>query len=231
MAHAANDHQLGAHVFGSLSHLAHHNRQPDQAIVYARQGHQRLAAGRPHPGVQARLCALQARGHAAVGDPDACATQLRQAERALATSADEPASEWVSTFDGASLATEAARCLRQLGHLDAARRQAEQVIELRPPQRARSRAFAHLILVSILITQGKPEEACAVAHDVLRTTRALGSYLVVQQLEELDRLLAPYRRSRDVAAFLECLHDELRERRWLIHWLPPAEPAQPGTAP
>jgi hypothetical protein len=57
-------------------------------------------------------------------------------------------------------------------------------------------------------------------------TRALGSSIVVQQFEELGRLLAPYRRNHDVTIFLEALRGELRERRWLSRWLPQqAEPA------
>jgi hypothetical protein len=228
MARIGRDHQLGAHVLSSLSHLAHHHRQPRKAIEYARDGHAQLAAGKPHPGVEARLLAMQARGHAALRNQDRCTEQLHQAERVLArTLTDEP-SPWVSSFDQASLATEAARCFQQLGQFTAARSQAGQVVELRPRDRARSRAFAQLMLISILIAEGTPDEACGVAYEVLDATRALGSYLVVQQLEELDRLLTPYRRNRDIAEFLGHLTEELRERRWLTQWLPAAEP--PGQA-
>jgi hypothetical protein len=223
MAQVGQDHQLGANVYCSLSHLAHHNRQAEKAIAYARKGHARLQIGRPHPGVEARLLAMQARGHAALRDQDRCIEQLRQAERALTGQHHEAPSPWVSTFDEASLATEAARCFRQLGQLGAARHQAEQVIEIRPKDRARSRAFAQLMLISILVLQGKPDEACGVAYEVLDATRALGSYLVVQQLEELDRLFAPYQRNHDVADFLLRLGEELHERRWLSQCLPPPE--------
>jgi hypothetical protein len=223
LARVGGDHQLGAHVLASLSHLAHHQRQPQKAIAYARDGHTQLAAGRPHPGVQARLLAMQARGHAALRDETGCTQHLYRAERALAgTPQDEP-SPWVSGFDKAALATEAARCFRDLGQSAAARRQAEQVVELRPRDRARSRAFAQLMLISVLIAQGRPDEACGVAYEVLDATRTLGSYLVVQQLEELDRLLSPYRRNREVSHFLGHLAEELRQRRWLAQWIPAAQ--------
>ncbi len=224
MAQGGQDHQLGAHIFASLSHLAHHTRRPEKAIAYAQQGHERLSAGQPHPGVEARLLAMQARGHAAMRQGDQCTMQLRRAERVLADAPQETPSPWVSHFDEASLAAEAARCFRQLGQLGTAQHHAEQVVALRPRERARSRAFAQLMLIYILIARGQPEEACAAAYEVLDTTRALGSYLVVQQLEELDQLLAPYRRNPDVATFLDHLREELRERRWLTQWLPPAEP-------
>jgi len=79
------------------------------------------------------------------------------------------------------------------------------------------------MLILILVAERKPDEACHVARDVLDATRTLGSYLVVQQLEELDRMLAPFAGDRDVAAFLECLRDELRQRRWLSQSVPAME--------
>jgi len=80
--------------------------------------------------------------------------------------------------------------------------QAERIIELRPGDRTRSRAFGQLILVTVLIARGKPGEACAVAQEVLDATQQLGSYLVIQQLLDLRRLLEPHRTDRVVADFL-----------------------------
>jgi len=95
MARVGHDHQVGAHVLGSLSHLAHHTKRPEQAVAYARQGQEHLAGGRPHPGVEARLLAMQARGHATGRQHDHCLQRLRQAERVLATAASEVPSPWV----------------------------------------------------------------------------------------------------------------------------------------
>lgn len=229
MARVGRDHQVGAHVLGSLSHLAHHTKRPEQAIAYARQGQERLTAGQPHPGVAARLLAMQARAHAISREHDHCLQQLRQAERVLATSPSEAPSPWVSTFDEASLAAEAARCFWQLGQLSAARHQAEQVVALRSRERSRSRAFAQLMLISILVARGRPDEACAVGHEVLGATRALSSYLVVQQLEAFEQMLAPYARDHDVVAFLEHLREQLRKRRWLSQSLPPMQARAVGT--
>lgn len=229
LAHAGHDHQLGASILGSLSHLAHHTGQAEQAVAYAAQGHERLLTGAPYPAVEAKLLAMQARGYAALNQDEACGQRLRQAERILASEPDEVPSPWVSHFDEASLAAEAARCLKKLGQLGAARRQAEQVVEMRPRHRARSRAFAQLMLVSVLIAEGRPDEACAVATEVLDSTRSLGSFLVVQQLEQLERLFEPHRRSHDVSTFLDCLSTDLRERRWLAHWLPAMDGGERST--
>jgi tetratricopeptide (TPR) repeat protein len=162
---------------------------------------------------------MEARGHAARRDSVACATALVQAETALSKAVPEPASPWVSGFDEGALASEAARCLRQLGQLDQAQRQAERILALRSTERARSRAFGQLILVTVLIAQGKPDEACGMAAEVLDATQSLGSFLVIQQLQDLRRLLQPYQSSNAVSEFLSNLEEALTERLWLYRWL------------
>jgi hypothetical protein len=89
--------------------------------------------------------------------------------------------------------------------------------------------LAQLILVSILIAQHRPEEACGVARQALDATTALGSVQVFRQLEALGHRLEPYRDSREVHDFLERLHAELTARRWMTRQLPAgADPADIG---
>lgn len=208
------DRQLNAHVLGSMSHLATHLGQPEEAIALAQKGRSVLRAGPANPGLEARMLALEARGtsaqvHAAPAD---CARLLLDAEKALQNPPSEPASPWVSHFDAGSLASEAARCMRQLGDLSQARHQAEQIIVLRPGHRTRSRAFGQLALASILIAQGEVDHACRIAADALSATQSLGSYLVIAQLMQLQQQLRPYRASPAVAQFLDCLQDTVRDR-------------------
>ncbi|MEV8509807.1 DNA-binding protein [Actinoplanes sp. NPDC051475] len=212
------DRQLGVHILASMSHLAHHQGKPADAIRHARRGREALARGPRWPELEARLLAMQARGFAALQRPDECMHLLLQAERVLDTQPAEERSPWVSHFDEGSLASEAARCSRQLGDLVQAERQAQRVIELRSAEHTRSRAFGQLILVTVLVGQGRPDEACAVAQEVLETTQQLGSSLVLQQLVGLRRLLKPNRDNRLVADFLSCLDETLRERVWLYEW-------------
>ena len=210
------DHQLGAYILASLSHLAHHLGQPDKALQLALRGSRTLRNGPPQPELDARLLAMQARGCAAHRESARCTQLLAQAETVLSGSHAEAPSPWISRFDEGSLASEAARCMRQLGDLtEARRRQAERIITLRPVERARSRAFGQLILVTVLIAQGKPDEACDVAHDVLDATASLGSFLVVHQLADLKHHLEPHRANKMVAHFLLRLDDALCERTWL----------------
>ena len=221
LVQVGGDHQLSAHVLGSMSHLASHLDQPDEAIELARQGQAVLRTGSASPGLEARLLALEARGLAGQDNRDAgeCVKLLLRAEKALEETPAELASPWVSHFDEGSLASEAARCMRQLGDLDEARRQAERIVTLRPSHRTRSRAFGQLALITVLVAQGKPDEACGIAYDVLAATQSLGSFLVIGQLIELRQALQPHQGSTVVGDFLACLEETVRERLWLYQWL------------
>ncbi|MFF5230695.1 helix-turn-helix transcriptional regulator [Dactylosporangium sp. NPDC000521] len=215
----AHDSQLQAHICGSLSHLSLHLNRPDQALKHSNQGQDRLKAGPSHAGLAAKLFALQARGHAAVGDRAGCLDHLRHAERALGRTAAS-GSVWVSRFDEASLALEASRCLRRIGQFGAARAAAEQAVVARTSERARSRALSQLELAATLVAQALPEEACEIASDALRSTSALGSAVVMRQLEDIGRRLVPFQPNDGVATFLAMLQSDLRDRRWLARWRP-----------
>jgi len=221
LAGVGGDRQLSAHVLGSMSHLASYLDQPDEAIQLARQGQAVLRGGSPNPSLQARLLALEARGVAGQHNRDVpgCVQLLKRAEMALETPLSESGSPWVSQFDEGSLASEMVRCMRQLGDLDEARRQAERIVTLRPSHRTRSRAFGQLALVAVLVAQGRPDEACDIASGVLAATQALGSYLVISQLLDLQRELQPYRTSAAVDSFLDCLKQTIQERLGLYQWL------------
>jgi tetratricopeptide (TPR) repeat protein len=214
LASVGGDSQLTAHVMGSMSHLALHRGHPAQAISLACQGQEVLAQAPLNPALAARLLAMQARGLAALPQPDsaACGKVLLSAEQALDDDQTEPPSPWTSRFDEGSLASEAARSLRQLGQFGAAARQAQRIIEIRPGDHARSRAFGLLLLADVLVAQGEPEAACAAGHQVLDATRSLSSYLVVQQLRKLAEFLTPYRANHVVAAYLTAVDRALRDR-------------------
>lgn len=167
------------------------------------------------------LLAMEARGLAALpqAEPAGCGKALLRAEQALDENQPEPPSPWISRFDEGSLASKAARCLRRLGQYEAAARQAQRIIEVRPSSHARSRAFGQLLLANVLVAQGEPEAACIAGQQALDATQSLSSYLVAQQLRELAKLLKPYQASQVVAAYLMAVHHALRERLWLSSWI------------
>ncbi len=214
---ASKDRQLAAHVFTSMSHLANHMGRPGDAITFVGQGQELLTGGPRQPELEARMLSVQARNYAALGDRTECVQLLTRAEWAISSTPDVERSLWVSPFDAGSLASEAAKCFYALGDTAEARRQAERIIELRPDS-TRSRAFGQLMLAAVLIAQGRPDEACAIAAEVVSATQQLGSYLVIDQLRSLKNQLHACRDSEAVAEFLACLDETLRQRSWLYNW-------------
>jgi transcriptional regulator with XRE-family HTH domain len=224
LAGIGEDAQLRAHILAGMSHLALHVGHPDEAMELAGFGTAKLREGPANPELAARLMALEARAHAAWGESAACARLLLQAEQTLDSVLPAERSTWISRFDEGSLAGEAARSLRRLGQLARARQQAERVLTLRPVDRARSRAFGQLVLARVLIEERDLDEASEVGREVLDSTQALGSLLVVRQLQRLRDLLAANRSASPVAQFLEYLDEELRRRMVLYRSFSADEP-------
>jgi hypothetical protein len=218
-ARFADDPQMRAHVLGSLTHLADHMGFWHDALKLAREGHN-LLGGVSSPAVHARLLALEARAQASAGRSPECAKLLIAAETSLGQVAGDEPSVWVSHFDEASLASETVRSMRQLSQFGPAQRSAERIVELRKG-RVRSHAFGLLGLAQILLTKPhpEPEEACAVASQVLDATESLSSYLVVAQFQALERHVLPFSSNAAVGAFHQCLVEQLRQRLRFHEWL------------
>ena len=214
LAQLGGDTQLTAHIAGSRAHLALHQNNAGEAIIVARDGLTFISSAAA-PRLTARLYAMQARGHAALGDASECRAYLARATAALSRTEPEQPSPWVSHFDEGALAAEAARCMCDVGDYAEAGRQASRVIELRPAERARSWAFGQLALAAVLVRQRELDAACAHTVAALHGTRSLGSYLVVQQFNEIVKLTMPYQTTTVVADLHGQLAAALRERRWI----------------
>ncbi|WP_147269039.1 hypothetical protein [Sphaerisporangium album] len=227
---AANDQHLTAHILSSKSHLASYLRNADKAILLARKGQDILRVS-PNGILSARLFAMEARGFAGLGKTAECFRLLERAEKALEGGSVDETSLWVSNFDAGSLASEAARCMSQLGKPVETRRYAERIISLRPAHRTRSRAFGQLTLASACIHLGKFDEACAVTQEVLTSTQSLGSFLIIKQLNNLRLALTSSiavnsKAARELSAHLEAV---VEERLWLYQWLSKDEKRQVGS--
>jgi tetratricopeptide (TPR) repeat protein len=223
LAVVGGDGELIAHVLASLSHLALHRGEPNDAISLACRGQEVLAKTSSNPALGARLLAMQARGLAAQPQRDAASAgkTLLRAERALDRDQAESPSPWISGFDDGSLASEAARMLRQLGQFDAAARHARRIIDLRPGDHARSRAFGQLLLADALVAKGEIEEACAAGRKALEAAQSLSSYLVVQHVHRLADSLQPYRANQAADDYLTAVGHAAADRLWPV----PGEPS------
>jgi DNA-binding XRE family transcriptional regulator len=181
--------EVMVHLLASSAHLALHQGDPRRAASLAARGVHVLGQDRVSGQVHARLLAMQARAAARLGDRKGSVASLTAAESILARRSNEPRSPWVSRFDEASLAMEAARSLHIGGDLVGAREQAERVIARRSPNRARARALGQLMLAATHLEDGRADEAAALAVEVLTATRHLGSHVVIAHLRDIGTRL------------------------------------------
>ncbi|ADP78953.1 helix-turn-helix transcriptional regulator [Pseudofrankia inefficax] len=191
LATAAGDQALSAQTLVSQSQLALENDRPDDAVRLAMAG-LALTPDDPQCGaLRSRLHVMTARGNALAGSSAASLAALRDAEQELAR-AIPTGDEWLSPFDEAALAAEAAICLRDLNDWTAAEREALRVLELRTPDRVRSRAFTNLTLATVHLGRGDLDATCEAGNRVLDAATRLDSDRVVDHLRTLGRRLEPH---------------------------------------
>jgi hypothetical protein len=209
-------------TYASLAHLEAETGNPRAALESADAGTTIALTRAAHPQLLSRLAAMRARAHSRLGDLNATRTTLADAETALALDPHAPLAPWVSGFDRASLASEAAQCYLDLDQPAGAIVYARQAVELRSADRARSPALGRLLLAETHTRQGDLDAVCEVGTRLLDDCHGVGSARVIRGLEHLRSLLAPHRTQRTVAAFLGELDDGLRHGNALFHRTDPA---------
>ncbi|MGW4729022.1 helix-turn-helix domain-containing protein [Streptomyces shenzhenensis] len=223
LARTSGDLLLAAHVAASSSHLALQTGDPAAAVEWARTGLDLATQGPRIPALTARLHTMQARALAAAEQHAPAARALEAAQRDLEGGADAE-HPWLSPFDAAALASESALILRDLERLDDALQHAEQAVALRETGRARSLALSQISLVDIQVRRRELDAAVHAAHALLSTSPTLGSIRVVQQFDELRRLLEQHKAYRPVREYLVRFDDARRVRMLLLADLIPPSP-------
>jgi len=216
LSQVAGKAEHSAGIYASMSHLALQSGDAHAAVELAQAGRRTARRGLPQSALDARLFAMEARGLAVLGERRATGAALARADEVLTGSSSGEVSEWLSPFDEASFAIEAAHCMRATGQRTAALRTAERAVALRDAERARSRAFGQILVAQLLVEQGDVEGACDVGRAVIGNTIAPGSARVIALLDELRVALVPHEASRVVCDFLALLSQEQQSRRWLM---------------
>ncbi len=215
LARVSGDHPLAAHIAASSSHLSLQIGDPAQAVHWARTGLDLAGLGPRIPYLVARLYAMQARALAAAAQPAPAASALDDAYRVLGMPSDTD-HPWLSAFDPAALASEAALIWRDLQQLDKALKHAREAVSLRESGRARSLALSRITLAEVLVLRRELEEAVTVGHELLTTSPTLGSVRVLRQLDGLGRLLEPHSGHGPVREYLARFADARRSRLLLL---------------
>ncbi|MFJ4867640.1 regulator [Streptomyces sp. NPDC088757] len=197
LAQAAGDRAYGSYVLLTMSRQAVYLGHGREAVQLARVAQQGVGPAAPS-GVQAMLHAVEARGHAVLGEARVCSASLVRAERAL--EAARPGDEvpyWARTFEEAQLAGELAHCHRDLQQHRYAAQHAERALQLRAPGFARSRLFSRVVLATSRLALGELEQACALGAEAAKEASEMRSARAVEYVRDFERRLEPY---RDAAA-------------------------------
>jgi tetratricopeptide (TPR) repeat protein len=134
---------------------------------------------------------MEAHGHAARDDPQACGTTLAQAERTFDRAAREDDPTWLSYFDEAYLAARMAQCFRDLGEAGHAARYARRSLDM-DGRYVRGRAFNLSLLATAHAAGGEPEQAAHVGRKALDLTARLDYARSVRYIRDLTRMLKPH---------------------------------------
>lgn len=197
LAMSAGDRLYAANVLSDMSRMTvqiGHGATTDddrlrharQAIALARAGHS-VAEGRATPVLSALLYAVEARGHALLGDGNATRRAVLNAERRYerARSGEEPA--WIGFYTEAELAADLGRCLRDVGEPRQAIRLITQAMDLYEPWRVRSRCFVQTDLATAHLVGRDYERAAVLGRDAIRTATEVSSARALDRLRTLRR--------------------------------------------
>lgn len=199
LAIEAGDHLYAANV---LSHMGRLTVQvgssapsADERISYAKptislaRAGKMKANGGASPALAALLDAIEARGHALIGDAADTRDAVRNAERnySHARLADEP--RWLRFYTEAELSADLGRCLRDVGEPNEGTRLIAHAMECYEPWRVRSRCFLEADLATAHLMSGDHERALDVGRAAVRTAAQVSSSRTLDRLRTLQRRL------------------------------------------
>ncbi|MFI9005985.1 helix-turn-helix transcriptional regulator [Actinosynnema sp. NPDC053489] len=192
LAATAQNLPLSSNVLASLSHLAVQLGDARTAERLAGKGISRIKGGRARvPHLVARLHALRARALALQGKELDARLALDAGESALDVVTRDARENWLSGFDQASFAAEAALCMYDLRRYQDAVRNATEVIGLRGgSDRLRSRTLAGLTLASALAALEDHAGAARVGLEIVEAAPGLGSARVHSGVAQLRQRLS-----------------------------------------
>ncbi|MFI0961021.1 hypothetical protein ACH4S8_06360 [Streptomyces sp. NPDC021080] len=208
LAQDANDRRLAGSILSAMSHQATFLSRYTQAATLARAALMGISPVAT-PTLRAQFHAMEARALARTGDVRACEAALSAATKALESRNTDDEPEWISYFDEAELAAEAAHCFRDVNSARQAVAHAENAMS---GNHVRSDFFATMVLADAHLRAGDLEEACRVAVDALDLGEQLKSARCVSYLAEFRQNLAAVDDTAEVQAFTEQIRDH---RLWI----------------
>jgi len=197
LAQAADNRNVAARLLSNLSHQSNYLGRFQAAAQLARAA-QEGAKATASPAAMSMFLAMEARALAGAQDKRGVTTVLRDAEAVFRKSdlASEPA--WISYFDEAELAGEAAHCFRDLKSPREAHEFVSRAIELTGPSYVRTLAFVRLVQAAAYVQQDEPATAASIMASVVENSMPLKSERVLRYLRDLIEDLKPYSNTAEV---------------------------------
>lgn len=192
LAQASGSRVLGAHVLAGLSDQATQLGHPYEGLNLAKAGQHGLR-GTHAPAALTDLYVLQARAHAAMRDPEACAQAIDAAERAYDRINVENEPEWARFIDEAYVTGEIATSLRDIADSENAGRFAERSIAACERQgRHRRSTLSHVVLASIHAQRSDPEASANAARTAVTLAQGTPSVRCTRALNQVRTHLEPH---------------------------------------
>lgn len=165
-------------------------RYGHEAVAQAHAG-RHVANGMASPVLGALLCAVEARGHALLGDAKATRTSVLGAQRHYERARLEEEPAWLGFYSEAELVADLGRCLRDVGESEQATRLMTRALDRYEPWRVRSRCFVQTDLAAALLGSREFEHAAALGHEAIRTATQVESARTLDRLRVLQRQAKP----------------------------------------
>ena len=204
LARHAGDRIFTAVVLGCMSFQATYLGRAREGVALAAAARQHIEhTGNAH--AIAMFHALEARGHALLGNQRAVYATLHNAEKNLARADSSEPIRWLTYFTEAELAAHTAYCLRDLGNAPQVETHARAALAGFDQSCVRSRGFMHIVLATARIGGPQPdlESACAEAEQALELVTNLRSARGTEQLAGFVRSLERFRSNQIAHNFTE----------------------------
>ncbi|MGH3942570.1 MAG: hypothetical protein ACRDTG_28895 [Pseudonocardiaceae bacterium] len=193
LAQESGDAALGANVLADMSDQALMLGYPREALQLARTGRHGLTRAFS-PACAARLFALQAGAHAALGDARAAAHAVVESERAFERVDANKEPEWARFLDETHLSGLWANTFVDLARPVEAMRFARRSISAAASQnRARREALSQAALARAALTRRNLEIALRAAHRVVDLSITVQSSRSIAAVRDLQTRIGPYR--------------------------------------
>jgi tetratricopeptide (TPR) repeat protein len=195
LADRANDQGMHAYVLGVMSYISLHAGQGQAALTLLTTAKEKAGTATP-PAIRSWIAEAAGEAHALLGDHQAGAKALHEAEMAFDRVTEENTPPWLAFYNSpVHLARLKGRCLVRLNEPQAAMNALNEALNSFPDSYVRERGGTLIDAANALVQARHLEKACRVGIQAEALARATSSERNLRRLRELLVMLMPWSRS------------------------------------